>query len=127
MVKRTDNIGLGKVVELLIGTGIIAGHLAHGSSKYMGICRLDDKHNAHRIDVMTIDETSWPYATLYFTGSKDLNVIMRSKALELGYSMNECGMVDQKGINYEAKTEKDIFDKLGMAYLKPHERSIGSK
>ena len=76
---------------------------------------------------MIIDPESWPYATLYFTGSKKLNVIMRSKALDLGLSMNEYGMVNHRDVSYVAKTEEDIFGYLHMDYLEPTQRSIGRK
>ena len=102
------------------------GQLALGSSKYMGICRLEKGYNARRIDILIVASESWPYATLYFTGSKQLNIIMRTKALQRGYTMNEHNMIGTGG-EYHAKTEKDIFDFLGMEYLEPHQRSIGSK
>jgi DNA polymerase/3'-5' exonuclease PolX len=102
------------------------GQLALGNTKYMGICRLNEKCNARRIDLMIIAAESWPYATLYFTGSKQLNVIMRSRALQLGYTMNEYRMEGPQK-NYPAKTEQDIFRALGMGYLEPHQRSIGQK
>lgn len=105
----------------------IVGHLAVGTSKYMGIIRLSEKHIARRIDLLEIDADSWPYATLYFTGSKNLNVIMRTKALELGYTMNEHRMVDNFGNQCKALSERDIFANLGMTYLEPTQRSIGSK
>ena len=44
----------------------------------------------------------FPFAILYFTGSKTFNTIMRARALELGYSMNEHGFTIMK------KTRKPI-------------------
>ncbi len=127
LIKGGPNTNLTVVLRALAKTGIMIGQLALGSSKYMGICRLGDGYNARRIDLMIIADESWAYATLYFTGSKKLNVIMRSKALKLGYSMNEYGMVGQNGSDFSANTEKDIFDKLEMEYLDPSQRSIGHK
>jgi len=127
LIKGSSTVNLITILSALNKTGIIVGNLALGSAKYMGICRLSPKHCARRIDLMIIAEESWPYATLYFTGSKGLNVQMRTKALELGMSMNEYGMTDSEGDNFEAKTEQDIFHKLGMKYLEPTQRSIGSK
>ena len=119
--------GLSLLITELVNLGIIVGHLAIGSYKYMGILRLTKESCARRIDLMIIDPESWPYATLYFTGSKKLNIMMRTKALDLGYSMNEYGMVDHRGTPYLAKTERDIFDRLQMEYLEPTQRSIGRK
>ncbi len=126
LIKGSPSTNLTLVLNALVKTGIMIGQLALGNTKYMGICRLNEKCNARRIDLMIIAAESWPYATLYFTGSKQLNVIMRSKALQLGYTMNEYRMEGSQG-NYPAKTEHDIFRVLGMGYLEPHQRSIGQK
>lgn len=107
--------GLG---ELIIGT------LSMGPTKYMGILRLSNETNARRIDMRLVDEQAWPYALLYFTGSKQLNVEMRTKALSLGLTMNEYGMVGPGGTSYPAKTERDIFNYLGIPYLEPTQRAV---
>ena len=123
LIKGTADVDLSRILDALIRTRIMVGHLAIGAYKYMGICRLSDKHCARRVDLLIVSEESWPYATLYFTGSKNLNVQMRAKALSLGMSMNEHGM-QGNGKDYPVKTEQDIFKYLGMKYLEPTERSI---
>ena len=127
LIKEGPNINLVSIVTELVNEGYIVGHLAIGDSKYMGIMRLTKDSNARRIDLMVVNPESWSYATLYFTGSKKLNVIMRTKALDLGLSMNEYGMVNHRDVPYPAKTERDIFGYLGMEYLEPTQRSIGRK
>ena len=68
--------------------------------------------------------------TLYFTGSDEHNKLMRSKAIELGYRLNEYGLfkVDADGVVAErpekADCEEDIYRLLGMAYLEPTARNI---
>ena len=126
LVKGDLNINMSVILNTLMRTGIMIGQLALGHTKFMGISRLGEGYNARRIDIVIIAEESWPYATLYFTGSKQLNIIMRTKALQKGYTMNEHNMIGPGG-EYHAKTEKDIFDFLGMDYLEPTQRSIGSK
>lgn len=127
LIKGGPDVNLAVMVTELVNGGYIVGHLAIGDSKYMGIMKLDKNSNARRIDLMVVPPESWPYATLYFTGSKGLNVIMRSKALDLGLSMNEYGMVDHRDNSFPARTEQDIFRYLGMGYLEPTQRSIGRK
>lgn len=127
LIKGKNPRNLTKLVTQLVNRKIIVGHLAIGESKYMGILKLGDKYNARRIDIMTINDVSWPYATLYFTGSKQLNVTMRTQALKLGLTMNEYRMIDKEGNPFLAKTERDIFQRLDMDYLEPSERSIGKK
>lgn len=127
VVKETPGVSIDTLIYPLIQSGLIIGTLAKGTTKYMGILRLGDPdENARRIDIRLVSEEAWPYALLYFTGSKELNVHMRTIAQSMGLSMNEYGMVGQetgpKGV--QAKTEKDIFDYLGMEYLEPTERSV---
>ena len=128
LIKASSDITMGMVVKKLEESGIIIGQLALGSAKYMGICKLNETYNARRIDLMIVAEESWPYATLYFTGSKKLNVIMRSKALEMGMSMNEYGIdtltMDTLTMDEQIKTERDIFKLLEMEYIEPTQRSL---
>ena len=123
LVKQKPTININTLLGPMVNRKMILGNLAIGPTKYMGIMRLREDHNARRIDIRLVDEESWPYALLYFTGSKQLNVDMRAKALSMGLSMNEYGMVG-RGTKYPAKTERDIFGYLGMKYLEPTQRSV---
>ena len=117
-----SNLSLNMLIQSL--GRLIIGTLSIGPTKYMGILRLSDRHNARRIDIRLVDENAWPYALLYFTGSKQLNIEMRAKAQSLGLTMNEYGMVGPGGISYPAKTERDIFDYLRIPYLEPTQRAV---
>ena len=67
----------------------------------------------------------YPFAILYFTGSKDFNTLMRQHALNKGLSMNEYSLKhssDKSVVDHEFKEEKDIFDYLGMDYVEPCNR-----
>ena len=48
---------------------------------------------------------------------------MRRKAKKLGYKLNEYGLYKNDD-KIEIKSEKDIFKKLEMHYLKPKDRNI---
>lgn len=81
-----------------------------------------------QLDVVTTSKEDKAAALLYFTGSKYFNIEMRRKAKELGYKLNEYGLffVTSEGRKRREKiktrTEKDIFDVLGLEYKKPHLR-----
>ena len=120
---KNNNLSIETLVNLL--GDLIIGTLASGPTKYMGILKFNEK--ARRIDIRLVDEVAWPYALLYFTGSKQLNIEMRAKAQSMGLTMNEYGMVGPNNTNYIAKTERDIFNYLGMPYLEPIERSVTFK
>ena len=78
--------------------------------------------------ITTPDE--YPFAVLYFTGSKEFNLKMREKALSYGYTMNEYCLTyveegDHSGDRLEDavfEKEEDIFDFLEMDYVEPCER-----
>ena len=85
-----------------------------------------------RLDFMYASPSEYAFAILYFTGSKIFNVVMRQRALDLGYSMNEHGLYKMEGKKKSSKkidilfpTEKSIFEFLGLEYKKPTERIDG--
>lgn len=91
-------------------------------TKYMGICKLNDGL-LRRIDIRYMPYNSYYSAILYFTGSKDFNRKMRQIAITMGYKLNEYGLFDENGTQFNVKSEKDIFDLLGMEYLTPNKRT----
>ena len=120
---------LRKVVNLLTEEAYLVDHLTKkGLTKYMGICHLFNGQYV-RIDIRYIKYDSFAPALLYFTGSGELNRKMRELANTQGYTINEYGVykyVDKKkGDEIRVKTEKDIFDLIGMKYLNPIEREYG--
>lgn len=98
--------------------------LALKTKKFMGICRLSNGI-ARRIDIMITSPEEYVYALAYFTGSADHNVMMRAKARELGYTLNEHRMlkIDSKKPDVPLfKREKDLFDFLELEYKEPWDR-----
>lgn len=97
--------------------------LSRGQKKFMGICKISEL--ARRIDIMFTKPEEYPFAILYFTGSKEFNVKMRSELLEKDLSLNEYGITnleDNKKVKHGCKTEMEVFEYLGYDYVHPHER-----
>jgi DNA polymerase IV (family X) len=46
------------------------------------------EYPARRLDFLYTSPEEYPFAVLYFTGSKGFNTAMRQRALDLGYSLN---------------------------------------
>ena len=93
------------------------------------MCKLHGGNVFRRIDIMITKPSEYPFAILYFTGSKDMNTTMRQKALSLGYSLNEYSLQyvdsEKKGSPLDkmnVTNEKDIFDCLEMDYVEPQDR-----
>lgn len=117
-----NSVVLGNIVKGLTICGFLVDHLTeNGNTKYMGLCKVNE--TPRRIDIRIIPKDSYPYATLYFTGSKNNNTDMRIVAKKKGYKLNEYGMesiLDHRLV--KCKSEEEIYEFLGMKYLTPQER-----
>ena len=122
--EKSSNFVLHTFIQLLIDNHFIVESFTSIKikTKYMGLCRYNNTHPIRRIDIRYIPIESIATAILYFTGSKSFNQYMRSIALKLKYSLNEYQLLDNYGNNISIKNEKDIFDKLNIAYVPPHRR-----
>ena len=59
------------------------------------------------------------FGNFHKLSTKDFNKKMRQIAKNKGYTLSEYELVNKKGKQFIAKSEKDIFKKLGMEYLPP--------
>lgn len=92
------------------------------TTKYMGFCKWK-KSPFRRIDIRLVPVESFYTATAYFTGSYELNKIMRQKAKKMGLKLNEYGLYDGD-VAIDIGSEEALFAKLDMGYLAPEERSV---
>jgi len=112
------------IVKAMTKDGFVIDHLTeHGNKKYMGVCKIETF--ARRIDIRVVDYAAYYACLIYFTGSKNFNIKLRNKALELGYSLNEYGLKDKKSAKLiTLHNEKELFDLLKMDYVEPTDRDI---
>uniref|UniRef100_A0A6C0H0B3 DNA-directed DNA polymerase n=1 Tax=viral metagenome TaxID=1070528 RepID=A0A6C0H0B3_9ZZZZ len=112
-----------KIVKKLHDNNFLLDDITpQATDKYMGFIKYA-KFPVRRIDIRFIPFLSWYPAILYFTGSKDLNLMMRNKAKKLGYKLNEYGIF--KGSkNILVESEEEIFNLLEIKYLEPQERNF---
>jgi DNA ligase (NAD+) len=123
-------------VDTLNNMNIILHILSRGPSKTLVIAKLPGANRvARRVDFLFSPPDEFPFAILYFTGSKIFNTIMRQKALDQGYTFNEHSIYHltkdnnltkdrKKGekVDKHFRSEKDIFDFLGLEYKTPLDR-----
>ena len=113
---------LNNYVKQLTKYKLIVDNITNNNvTKYMGFIKWEN--TIRRIDIRLIPYESIYTALVYFTGSYELNKIMRRKAKDLGYKLNEYGLYKNNKIIY-ITSEKELFKKLDMKYLKPTERNI---
>ena len=118
-------------VDELIKRKIIIHVLSRGLSKTLVIAKLPGEHVARRVDFLYSPPEEFAFAILYFTGSKAFNTVMRQKALEQGYTLNEHGIslmenkVKGQKVDQPFENEQAIFDFLKLEYKTPVERLDG--
>jgi DNA polymerase/3'-5' exonuclease PolX len=113
---------LNDYVNLLTQKKFVVDNITNNNvTKYMGFVKWEN--TIRRIDVRLIPYESIYTALVYFTGSYELNRIMRRQAKVLGYKLNEYGLYKNNKIIH-ITSEKELFKKLDMKYLKPTERNI---
>lgn len=85
--------------------------------------------NGIQADLRIVSEKQFVFALHHFTGSKDHNVMMRQRALSMGYRLSEWGIFekDSEGtIPIEAvndiQTESDLFKFFGLEMIEPELR-----
>ena len=119
-----------KFIDELQTQNIITEILSQGNTKCLVITNLGRRSTARRVDFMFTSKQEYPFAVLYFTGSKAFNTVMRGHALTMGYTMNEHGIrkndKEKTSVNEVFVTEKDIFNFLNMEYKEPTERVDGN-
>ncbi|MBI1960721.1 MAG: DNA polymerase/3'-5' exonuclease PolX, partial [Candidatus Liptonbacteria bacterium] len=79
-------------------------------------------HMGMDIDLRIVPRESAGAALNYFTGSKEHNVALRTIAIKKGLKLNEYGLFSRSGKRVAGKTEKEIYDALGVAYMEPELR-----
>ena len=96
------------------------------------IARGDNKISFHlrnhmQVDVRLLAAESFGAALVYFTGSKSHNILLRQRALKMGFTLNEYDLArldDEKRM--ASKTEEDIYTALKLDYIPPELReSLG--
>ena len=104
------------VLEAFVTLPQVATVLAHGPTK--ASVRLAD---GVQCDLRGVDDTQFPFALHYFTGSKAHNIAMRRRAIARGLSLNEYALSGEKGA-VPCKTEGDVFKALGLVEIPPELR-----
>jgi len=121
------------IIDELIKQKIIVAVLSRGPSKCLVMAKIPSSPTIRRVDFLYTTPEEYPFAILYFTGSKIFNTIMRQHAVNMGYTMNEHGLyklsqdkkVKGEKVAHQFKSEKDIFDYLNLKYVPPEERIDG--
>jgi len=113
---------LATLVKTLKEQGLILYDFSHGAVKYMGLAQLPNLP-ARSLDIRYVPPNTFGSALLFSTGSADLNIQMRRRAIEQGLTLSEYGLYRaDTGEALPANDEVSIFRALGLEYLPPEQR-----
>ncbi|MBD3271288.1 MAG: DNA polymerase/3'-5' exonuclease PolX [Elusimicrobia bacterium] len=120
VVKDIDLVGSAsdpeRVMKEFVSNPAVETVIAHGTTK--SSVRLSAGINA---DLRLVSDKEFPYALHHFTGSKEHNIAMRTRAKSMGITMNEYGLFKKNRL-IACKTETDVFKHLGLDYIEPELR-----
>jgi DNA polymerase (family 10) len=107
------------VLDRFIGYSRVDEVLGHGENK--ASARVG--REGLQVDVRALPPDSFGAAMQYFTGSKDHNVAIRTRAVKMGLKLSEYGLfrVDDD-TKVAGATEEGIYEALGLRWIPPELR-----
>ncbi len=124
-----------EIMDFFVSQPFVESVINHGSTK--SSIRLED---GLQCDLRAVSPEEYPCALVYFTGSKEHNIALRSLALKQGYSLNEYSLSPAEPKSPKTKTtsqasnvtpkkkppaiheEADVYKALGLDYIEPELR-----
>ena len=97
--------------------------VGHGDTKssIVAAMHIEGEKVVLNADLRVVTDKQYPFALMYFTGSKDHNIRLRQLAIDNDLSLNEYALANEKK-SIPAKEEADIYKALGLAYIPPEMR-----
>jgi DNA polymerase (family 10) len=105
-----------EAMKFFTSMDIVKKILARGPTKSSVILK-----SGMQADLRIVERRSFGAALMYFTGSKEHNIALRKIAIAKGYKLSEYGLFKNEKMMAGA-SEKEVYEKLGMGYIKPELR-----
>jgi DNA polymerase (family 10) len=111
----------GALMEAFVTAPFVTQVIVRGETK--SSIRLE---NGLQCDLRVVTNAEFPYALVYFTGSKEHNIQLRSRALKMGWTLNEYQLSPhgEKGtpVPEDVHEERDVHRVLGLDFMAPEIR-----
>jgi DNA polymerase (family 10) len=75
-----------------------------------------------QVDLRVLPPESFGAALHYFTGSKEHNIAIRTRAVHRGVKLSEYGVFDREGRRLSGEREEDVFEAVGLPWIPPELR-----
>lgn len=105
-----------EVMDALANHELVNKVLARGDTKQR--VRLN---SGLELDLRVVPEESYGAALLYFTGSKEHNIVLRRRSQDRGLKLNEYGLFREDEL-VSGKTEEDVYKTLDLPWIPPEIR-----
>jgi DNA polymerase (family 10) len=91
--------------------------VAHGDTKVAVKCGAVD------VDLRIVEPEAFGTLLHHFTGSQAHNIVLRERAVKMGINISEYGLAEAGTGDYKpVATEKELYERLGLAYIPPELR-----
>jgi DNA polymerase (family X) len=118
------------IMKFLVSHPLVESMIAQGPTK--SSVRL---HSGVQCDLRVVSSAEYPFALAYFTGNKEHNIELRSRALERGWTLNEYRLgslpPDPKAKKKKlakkipkVRDETDLYHALDLDFIPPELREI---
>ena len=116
----------GPIMDCFVTLPGVKEVIAHGETKSSVVVDrglLGEKPLRMNADLRIVRDDQFPFALHYFTGSKEHNVAIRSRAQQYGLKLNEYELAGSKQ-KVRCREEADIFRALDLDYIPPELREM---
>lgn len=112
------------VTSFFVQHPLVKEILMQGPTKSSVYLKNAEGESGLQCDLRVVKPEEFPFALVYFTGSKEHNIRLRSRALEQGWSLNEYAFTPQEGATVppEIHTEEDLYKALALDFIPPELR-----
>lgn len=122
--KKMDKHSLPDFIDLLINAGIVKDHFVSGGTRFSGVIKVPGVNKIYRqMDILFVPKENLAAAMMHSTGSNNFNRRIRLIAKIKGMKLSEKGLYKGKK-KLTVTSERQIFEALGVPYLKPEERIV---
>jgi DNA polymerase (family 10) len=105
------------VMDAVAGSDLVAEVTARGPTKLSVVLAAGPG-----ADLRVVEDAAFPFAAVYFTGSKEHNIRLRARAQDRGLKLNEYALTRDDGTALPCADERAVYAALDLAWVPPELR-----
>lgn len=110
------------LADAFAGAEFVDEVVAHGSTK------VSVKAAGTDVDLRIVAPEHYGALLHHFTGSQAHNIVLRERAVRMGYNISEYGLAREGTGEYDpVSTEEELYQRLGLPYIPPELREDGGE